>query len=85
MSKLFQIIYEDEIKKRVPIVPTNKNETTQLAEEMRALALDYAENLDFWRKGNKTAGKRARTTMYDLVKLSPVLNKAMIKTDKEEW
>ena len=80
-----ELFYQNEDGKRLPIVPTNKNETMQLAEDIRALANEYAQNLDLWTKGNKTAGKRARVIMYDIAKLSPVLNKAMQKTDKKEW
>ena len=81
MEHLFKTIDD----KKVPIVPSNKNETYELSEEIRELSHSYVQNLYLWGRGNKTAGKRARVTMYALVKLSPVLNKAMLKTDKGEW
>jgi len=80
-KNLFQTINN----KKTPIKPTSKNETTQMAESMEQLAYDYAKELSLWRMGNKSAGVRARGIMYDLVKLSPVLNKAMITTDKGKW
>ena len=80
-KNLFELINN----KKTPIKPTSKNETTKMAETIEQLAYDYAKNLSLWRMGNKSAGARARRIMYDLVKLSPVLNKAMITTDKGKW
>jgi len=69
----------------VPIAPTSKNETTALAEALRNEALSYAQDMQLWIVGNKTAGTRARTTMAIIKKMTSTLNKAMIKTDKGEW
>ena len=71
--------------KKVPVRPTTKVETIELTKAIEKMAQEYSLNLALWREGNKAAGRRARTTMHDLVKLSPVLNKAMTKTDREEW
>lgn len=77
---LFEIVND----KKVPIEPVDRDEVEMYVATMATMANQYAKELSLWRKGNKTAGRRARTLMYDMIKISPVLNKAMIKVDKGE-